>query len=112
MDDADAVTVTDDPDHHRYVLRVDDVTAGAIVYRPLPAAPTPTRVFLHTEVGAAFEGRGLGSRLIAAALADSRERGIGVVPQCPFVRAYLGRHPGDLDVVPAADRAAYGLPSA
>jgi predicted GNAT family acetyltransferase len=111
VDDVDAVTVTDDPEHHRYQLRVGGESAGAIVYRPLRGA-TPTHVFLHTGVEAAFEGRGLGSTLIAAALADSRARGIAVVPQCPFVRAYLGRHPDDLDVVPAADRAAYGLPPA
>lgn len=107
----DDVTVTDDPDHERYALRVGGEYAGAIVYRPARGS-VPTRTFLHTGVEPAFEGRGLGSRLIAAALADSRTRGIAVLPQCPFVKAYLLRHPDDLDVVPAVDRTAYGLPPA
>lgn len=105
------MTVTDHPEHDRYELRVGDVLAGSIVYRPLSTA-TPVRVFLHTGIDPEFEGRGLGSTLIAGALADSRARGIAILPQCPFVKAYLGRHPDDLDVVPAADRAAYGLPPA
>ncbi|MHA3702465.1 GNAT family N-acetyltransferase [Jatrophihabitans sp. YIM 134969] len=111
MDDADTVTVTDDPDRGHYVLRVDGHPAGTLVYRPAPGA-SPARVFVHTGIDPAFEGRGLGSRLIAAALDDARTRGFRVLPQCPFVRAYLGRHPEDLDVVGAADRAAYGLPPA
>lgn len=107
----DEITVTDDEAHSRYQLLVGGAPAGSIVYRSLPSAPT-TRVLLHTGVDTAFEGRGLGSTLIAAALADSRARGIAVLPQCPFVRAYLGRHPEELDVVPTGQRAAYGLPSA
>lgn len=49
--------------------------------------------FTHTYVPPAFEGRGIASRLIAFALADARERGLRVVPQCPFVAAYIERHP-------------------
>ena len=39
------------------------------------------------------EGHGIGSKLVAAALADVRRRGLKVVPQCPFVAAYLERRP-------------------
>ena len=109
---SDETAVTDDPAHTRYLLTVGGETAGVIVYRPLSRAATPTRVFLHTEVDPAFEGRGLGSTLIAAALADARERGIAVLPQCPFVKAYLQRHPDQADVVPSGERTAYGLPPA
>ena len=52
-----------------------------------------TITFTHTIVPEEVEGHGVGSRLIAAALADVRERGLKVVPQCAFVRAYLARHP-------------------
>ena len=57
-------------------------------------------VFLvHTEIDPAFEGQGLGERLVAGALEDLRARGLKLVPQCPFVRAYLRRHPDQADLV-------------
>jgi uncharacterized protein len=61
-------------------------------------------VLVHTEVVPAVEGRGVASRLVSAALDDIRARGLRVVPICPFVRHYLGRHPeyGDLLVRPRA----------
>lgn len=49
--------------------------------------------FTHTVVPEGAEGHGVGSRLLAGALADVRARGLKVVPQCAFVRAYLDRHP-------------------
>ncbi len=107
--DEPTITVTDDPEHRRYDLRVDGEPAGAIVYRPSAGG---ARILLHTGVEAAFEGRGLGSKLIAGALADCRSHGLAVLPQCPFVKAYLMRHPEELDVVRPGDRLAYGLPPA
>lgn len=53
----------------------------------------------HTEVLEAFEGRGLGSRLVSAVFTDLRARGIGVVARCPFVIAWLERHPGEQDIL-------------
>ena len=49
--------------------------------------------FLHTEVPEALEGRGIGSALARAALDDARARNFRVIPQCPFVREYIRRHP-------------------
>ncbi|MEM1268554.1 MAG: GNAT family N-acetyltransferase [Bacteroidota bacterium] len=49
-------------------------------------------VFTHTEVPQELEGQGIGSRLIRSALDDARERGLKVVPLCPFVKAYIRRH--------------------
>jgi predicted GNAT family acetyltransferase len=54
---------------------------------------------IHTEVPVELEGRGLGGRLVRSALDDARERGLTVIPNCPFVQTYLKRHPGDLDIV-------------
>lgn len=52
-----------------------------------------------------MEGQGLGERLVAAALESLRGRGRKLVPLCPFVRAYLRRHPDQADLV-AGDPAA------
>jgi predicted GNAT family acetyltransferase len=56
-------------------------------------------VLVHTEVAASAEGHGLGSRLVAGALDDIRARGLRLVPVCPFVTAYLRRHPEQQDLV-------------
>ena len=53
----------------------------------------------HTEVPPEHEGQGLGSALVRAALAHVRALGASVLPLCPFVVAYLGRHPEEADVV-------------
>ncbi len=58
-----------------------------------------TIVFTHTVVPPEIEGRGVGSRLIRAALDAARDRGLKVVPQCPFVRAYIEKHPEMRDLL-------------
>lgn len=49
--------------------------------------------FTHTIVPSSLQGGGVGSRLVAGALAQVRERGLKVVPRCSFVAAYIARHP-------------------
>jgi predicted GNAT family acetyltransferase len=87
--------IFDDPGEERYELWLGDELAGVIEYETRPGA----MVLIHTEVDRAYEGKGLGSRLIAWALRDIRSRGLKLYPLCPFVRAYLERHPEDRDLV-------------
>jgi predicted GNAT family acetyltransferase len=90
------VQVVDNPELQRFEARVDGTVAGVIVYRERPGNGL---VLLHTEVDDAVEGKGVGSRLAAGALDDVRRRGLTVVPLCPFVSAYLKRHPEYADLV-------------
>jgi predicted GNAT family acetyltransferase len=60
---------------------------------------------LHTEVPVELEGRGIGGRLVAEAVARAAREGLTIVPYCPFARGWLERHP---DV---ADRAAIDWPA-
>jgi predicted GNAT family acetyltransferase len=53
----------------------------------------------HTETPPQARGRGLASRLTAAVLGIARDRGLKVVPRCPFVRAYLAKHPEFRDLL-------------
>ncbi|HMQ31194.1 MAG TPA: GNAT family N-acetyltransferase [Chloroflexaceae bacterium] len=58
-----------------------------------------TIVMSHTEVPEALEGRGIGSALARFALDDARARELRVVPRCPFVAAFIKRHPEYADLV-------------
>lgn len=89
------VRVADNADAHRYEAFVAGEVAGYIAYRLQPGLIT----LLHTEVDPAFEGHGVGSRLVAAALDDIRSRGLSIQPFCPFVRSYIARHPEYADLV-------------
>lgn len=72
----------------RYEMDADGETA-TLYYRIAPGVIT----LRHTEVPPALGGRGVGSRLARAALEDARARGLKVVASCPFVAAYMGKHP-------------------
>ena len=47
----------------------------------------------HTEVPPSGKGQGVGDALVRAALAYARERGLRVMATCPYVQAWLRRHP-------------------
>jgi uncharacterized protein len=98
-----AITVGDNPEQQRYEARVGGEVAGFVQYQAKPGLIA----FVHTEVDDRFEGQGLGSKLIAFALDDARERGLAVLPFCPFVNGYIQRHREYLDLVPADRRAAF-----
>ena len=48
---------------------------------------------LHTEVPPELKGRGIANQLAQTALSWAGEREMLVRPTCPFVQAYLKRHP-------------------
>ena len=75
---------------HRYVIHVDGDLAGSVYYRLADGVVE----FTHTEVDDRFEGQGVGSALARAALDDVRRDGSRrVVPSCPFIAAWIDRHP-------------------
>jgi predicted GNAT family acetyltransferase len=92
---APVIEVTNHPERLRYEITVDGEPAGLSQY----ADHRGVRTFVHTEIADRFEGMGLASRLIHDALADVRTRGMTIVPQCPFVRAYVEHHPDVADLV-------------
>ncbi|WP_299442493.1 GNAT family N-acetyltransferase [uncultured Aquimarina sp.] len=51
----------------------------------------------HTEVPAIMEGKGLGSTIIKKTLDYIKEKRYKMIPLCPFVVAYLKRHPDAAD---------------
>lgn len=99
-------TVHDAVERSRFEIHVDGDLTGFAQYR---MADPGLIVFVHTEIDDAFEGRGLGSILIRAALDSARGRALAVRPDCPFVRGYIARHSEYLDLVPADLRPQVGL---
>lgn len=97
--------VRDNPDEQRYEIHVDGRLGGFAQYRVRPGL----LAFIHTEIDEAFEGQGLGSTLVQQALDDARAKGVAVLPFCPFVNAYIHRHPEYTDLVPETHREAFGL---
>jgi predicted GNAT family acetyltransferase len=97
----DGVTIADNPGEQRYEIFVDGEHVGQAEYQ----LDGERIVFTHTEVDAPEGHKGLGGRLVGFALDDVRRRGLTVVPRCPFVRAYLQKHPELLDLVSDDERA-------
>ena len=91
----ETVAVNNNPELLRYEVTVGDALAGFAEYMLTDGLIT----FTPTEIAPAFEGRGLGSKLVRAALDDVREVGERkVLPLCPFVKRYMATHPEYLDL--------------
>src|SRR6476619_2237353 len=95
MTDDPVIRWVDDSNKQRYELLLDDVRAGLTTYMIGPGEIT----FLHTEIEPEYQRRGLASWLAAAVLDDARRRHLVVHPRCPFIRAYIVRHPEYADLV-------------
>jgi hypothetical protein len=93
--DARELIVTDNPEQSRYEIFVDGDLAGYAAYREDPGR----RVFTHTRIDPDYEGQGVGSTLAARVLDDVRAKGVRAVPRCPFIAAYIERHPEYADLV-------------
>lgn len=86
--------VVDRPEMNAFTLDVGGDTALAAYRRE-----GGVLLFTHTEVPEGHEGEGVGTRLIAGALDQVRERGERIVPLCSFVRHYVDTHPEAADLV-------------
>ena len=80
--------------HHRYELEVEGYLAtehykldGNVI------------TFEHTDVPKELGGKGVGSKLVQGALDQVRAAGLQVIPECPFVKAWIEKHPEYADLV-------------
>jgi predicted GNAT family acetyltransferase len=81
-------TVRNNPMLNRFELDLNGQTAVAY-YELKPGVIT----FKHTEVPPELSGHGIGSKLVRSALEAARAQGLKVVARCPFVAAYMAKHP-------------------
>lgn len=85
---SDSAEVTDNTDASRFELHADGWLAE-LVYR----IRGDRLVLVHTEVPVELEGRGIGGKLVTAAVDRAAREGLTLVPLCPFARDWLERHP-------------------
>ena len=90
------VTVADAPQESRYEAHAGEDLVGVVMYELRPGEIE----FIHTEV--LQQGLGVGGTLARGALDDCRARGLPVVPTCPFIAAWIRRHPDYQDLVVGA----------
>ena len=102
---AASLTVRDNPDRKRFEIDLGDGSLAIAEYT-LPAGKI---MFTHTEVPEAHEGKGIGTTLIRFALDAARDRGLKVIPICPFFAAYMQKNADVQDLLDPAWRIKFGL---
>lgn len=97
-------TVTDNVEKSQFEVTLDGETAFA-EYR----LHRGTIVLPHTVVPPAFEGRGVASALARHAFAYAREHGLKVIASCPFMAAWVKKHPEAQDLLKDSEKARLGI---
>ena len=106
MTDTPAPQVRENVERNRFEIDLGDRTFAIAEYTLVPGKI----MFTHTEVPEAHGGKGFGTALIRAGLAAARERGLKVIPICPFFAAYMRRHEEVQDLLDDAWRKKLELP--
>ena len=91
---AESVEVKNNPATSRFEVTVGDDVAFA-EYRLQPGKI----VLPHTVVPPAFEGKGVASALARTAFGYARDNGLKVIPTCPFMSAWVKKHPEVNDII-------------
>jgi predicted GNAT family acetyltransferase len=90
------VSVQKNADKSRYEAHIDGDLAGFAEYQ----LNGELVIFTHTEVEPNHEGQGVGSAIARFALDDVRaEATHSVLPLCPFIKGWIGKHPDYRDLV-------------
>jgi predicted GNAT family acetyltransferase len=88
------IEVRDNKERNRFEADVDGVPA---VLDYVLSGDTIT--FTHAHVPSHHQGQGVGEALARTAMDSARDRGLKVVPQCPFIAEYIKRHSQYQDLV-------------
>lgn len=95
-DETVVAPVHDNPAESRFELPLPDGDMAFTVYRRREGG---VLAIIHVEVPRAYEGRGVGSAVMAGVLDRVRADGGKVVPVCSFAAAYMRRHPEVQDLL-------------
>lgn len=58
-----------------------------------------TMIFTHTEVPSELSGQGIAQKIVQSGLDYARANSLRVIAQCPYVAAYIERHPEYRDLL-------------
>jgi uncharacterized protein len=100
--DEQEITVTNNESKQRYEASIDGHLAMLTYERQGDSI-----IYLHTGVPSVVAGRGIANLLARTALDEARAQKRIVVPRCPFVAAYIRRHPEYLSLVAESQRAQF-----
>ena len=78
-----------------FFVEIDGVRKAEMTYS---VAGTERIIIDHTDVDDSLRGTGTGLKLVEFAVAYVREKGIKLLPLCPFAKATLLKHPEWKDV--------------
>ncbi|UFH51850.1 GNAT family N-acetyltransferase [Spirosoma sp. KNUC1025] len=79
--------------NNTHLHRFETETGGKLSIIQYKRIDDDTLALIHTEVDPSLEGQGIGSKLVQGALEYVEQNNLTIVPLCPFVSAYLKRHP-------------------
>ena len=91
------ITLQQDKGAGRYVARVDGFEGEAEMTFRQPS--DAIMIVDHTRVPEAIGGRGIAKAMVRHAVADARDRGLTIIPNCSFVREQAKKHPDWSDVI-------------
>jgi hypothetical protein len=74
----------------RFVIDLGDGKEAELTYS---RAGTSRWIADHTGVPRSHEGQGLGGRLVRALIAAAKAEGVKIVPLCPYIKAWVRKHP-------------------
>ena len=89
------INIRQNEERNRFEAAVD----GGLAVLNYVQAGDSRIAYVHTEVPDELEGQGIGSALAKHALEYARDNDLRVTPSCPFVQAYIRRHPEYQDLV-------------
>lgn len=85
----DELVVVHNADAKRFEININ----GQMAVLQYMVGGSKTLIYHHTEVPEAFEGMGVASKLAQFAMDYAKDNGYKVQPLCPYVRAWVQRHP-------------------
>jgi predicted GNAT family acetyltransferase len=83
------ITIRSNPARLRFEVLDGDSPVGQAAYVDDGATH---RIFYHTVIEDGYGGRGLAGLLAAHALDETVSAGLKIVPVCPYIKKYLGKH--------------------
>lgn len=90
------ITREDFPTGGRYVARIPGKPEAEMTFSK---AGAKIQIIDHTGVPEALGGLGVGKALVEFMVNDVRERGLKIIPLCPFTKATLEKHPEWQDIL-------------